>query len=335
MDLVTQTIELAGGNVLSAGHLLPYEKCIAACIKYRLNVISGDSSQMLNFANHVAALPESERCKLEITKIIYTSELMTQSQRNYLTSVFGPVSFFSLFASAETGPWAVADLNPTNATAADDDSITEFLYDSRAMKVEVLSLESGTWTSSAPDAPPPPPAETDFVDAGTAGHLVLTSLQRLKNPLVRYLSGDIGSIHALTDSSYTHIDPALRRHLMALRLHGRDRRFSFKWLGEYFEFETLEQVMKTAEWGVLQWQIIIERGRRTERLELRVLRRSRGEGILDREGLLRAVQDTFFLTDLNRGLLSLVLVDGLAGFERSESSGKVVRFIDRRARSRL
>ena len=329
MDLCTQLIELAGGNVLSAGHLMPYEKCIAACIKYGINAVSGDSSHILNFANHVAALPQGERCNIKIAKILYTSELMTRSKRQYLTSVFGQVSFFSLFASAETGPWAVADLN-NNATAnPDDDSTTEYLYDTRAMKIEILSPESGAW-SSASDSPP---AESDFENDGTTGHLVLTSLQRLKNPLVRYVSGDVGSVYPLAESSYTHIDPEMRRNLKALRLHGRDKRFSFKWLGEYFEYDKLDQVMQSPEWGILQWQIILEHGREwdhTETLELRLMRRLEDEKTLGKENLLRCVRDTFFVTDLNETLFRPVILDSLAGFERSESSGKVIGFIDKR-----
>ena len=281
---------------------MPHERSLAACLKYHVNVVTGGSSDVLNFAHYVASLPPDARDNLKITKIIYTCELLTWSQRKYLTTVFGPVSFFSIFASAETGPWAVAVSSTSTASNSDGDGTVDFLYDTRAMIVEVLSLDAGIWTSGLDF----PPAEEDFSTDGTAGHLVLTSLQRLKNPLIRYISGDVGSLHSLSESSYPQIDSESRKHLKVLRLHGRDKRFSFKWLGEYFDFEKLDQVMQTDGWGILQWQIIIENGKEWEgsdSLELRLMRRSEDGKILSEEELLRCFRDVFFLTELNEALL--------------------------------
>lgn len=60
-----------------------------------------------------------------------------------------------------------------------------------------------------------------------------------------------------------------------LRLHERDQRFSFKWLGECYELNKMEQLFKMEEWGILYWQIIVRHGTIWEDsnfLELRLMR---------------------------------------------------------------
>ena len=327
LDLVTQVIEQVGGNVLCAGHLMPREKLLAACTKYHVNVLAGDASDILNLAHHVATIPPSARCGLGITKIIYTCEMMSRSKREYLVSVFGPVAFFSMLSSAETGPWAVANFNSTGEP--DDGNAADFLFDTRAMNVEVLSLSSETMDSKSKS----PPRKLEMVPEGGVGHLVLTSLQRLRNPLVRYISGDIGSLRPLPELAESRIDPDARRHLKVLRLYGRDQRFSFKWLGEYFEFEKLDDIMQTEGWGILQWQIIIEHGTQWEgsdSLELRLIRRGVDEESLSNEELLKCLADVFFLTPMNEKLFRAVFLEDVQGFQRSETSSKVIRFIDKR-----
>ena len=326
LDLTTQGIEEAGGTVLCAGHLMPHEKSFATCAKYRVNVITGDSALILSFAHYVASLPSDTRSSLKITKIIYTCEMMTRPKREYLISVFGPVAFFSIFASAETGPFAAANFNMTGQP---DDDTADLIFDTRAMIIEVLSLTS-EFLNSKSDVPP---AESEMASDGTPGHLVLTSLQRLKNPLVRYISGDVGSVHPLPESAALQIDPGSRKHLKILRLHGRDQRFSFKFLGEYFEFDKLSRIMQTEEWGILHWQLIIEHGtvwEGSDSAELRVMRCSQHPEIISNEELIGQLGDVFFISALTEKLFRAVFVDDAQGFERSETSNKVIRFIDRR-----
>lgn len=306
---------------------MPHEKLLAACIKYHVNVISGDAPQILNFAHHIAALPSSARGSLRITKVNFTCEVMSRSKREYLVSVFGPVAFSSMLASAETGPWAVADFNVTGEP--DDDNAVDLLFDTRAMNVEVLSLSSETTSSNSES----PPGELQMAPEGSAGQLVLTSLQRLRNPLVRYISGDIGSIRPLPEVADSRIDVDMRRHLKVLRLYGRDQRFSFKWLGEYYEFGQLHCSMQTEKWGILQWQIILEHGKEWEgsdSLEVRMLRSGVDEKTISNEELLRGLVELFYLTPLNEKLLRVVFLDDVQGFERSETSRKIIRFIDKR-----
>ncbi len=306
---------------------MPHNQSFAICAKYRVNVITGDSAHILNFAHYVASLPSSEQCSVKITKIIYTCEMMTRAKREYLVSIFGPVAFSSMFASAETGPFAVANFSMTGQP--DNDDTTDLIFDTRAMIIEVLSLTSEALHSTSDT----PPAESEMATEGTAGHLVLTSLQRLKNPLVRYVSGDVGSVHPLPESAASQIDPDLRTHLKVLRLHGRDQRFSFKWLSEYYEFDKLSRDMQTDEWGILHWQLIVEHGtvwEGSDSIELRLMRRAQDSGIISEEELIGRLGDVFYLTSLTEKLFRAVFVDDAQGFERSETSNKVIRFIDRR-----
>ncbi|KAL9039306.1 MAG: hypothetical protein Q9214_004932 [Letrouitia sp. 1 TL-2023] len=328
LDLSTQTIELAGGNVLCAGHVMQHDKSVAACIRYHVNFLAGDAAMLVNFAHHVDSLGPDIRAKLHIKKIMYTSESMPQAKREYLVSVLGPISFFSSLGAAETGPWAVANLEWTKDIDDDgeDAHAATFFFDTRAMYVEVVPLSIDLKTAR--------PDNLELLPEGKTGHLVLTSLQRLRNPLVRYVSGDVGSLHSLPPGVASRFDPELRSYLRILRLYGRDQRFSFKWLSDYYEVDKLNHVMQTPEWGILQWQVILADDPNMEgsdSFELRLLRRSsRDQEILTEDELLSCLHETFFLTFLTEKLFRAVFVTDVNEFERSETSGKVVRVIDRR-----
>ena len=91
---MSDMLESAGGCVLNAGIDLLHEKSLAPCLEYRVNVITGDTTQILNFVHYLASLLPGgdgavDRSRLHITKIIYTSEQMDRSRRKWLTSVFG------------------------------------------------------------------------------------------------------------------------------------------------------------------------------------------------------------------------------------------------------
>ena len=367
---------------------MPYEKVLEACQKYHVNTIASDSSDLLGFAHYFSSLPPDTRINFRIDKIIYTCEPLPASKRAYLSSVFGSqVRFSSLYASAETGPWAVAIFpSPLGENESGDDAV-DFIFDSSAMKVEVLSPSSEALSAAAKARNVPPP-DKDWAPDGTTGHLVLTCLQRLKNPLVRYVSGDIGSVHDLPPSSQL-LNGEGKTALKILRLRGRDQRFSFKWLGEYFEFDKLAKILSEPSWGILQWQIIItddDQWKASHALELRILRRHTAQnedvdaaptkigmgtdsqsngfqthgkangavtanklnGVHDDDGELeldakraahmvndeeleQSLKSVFYLICKNERLFRLRYLSDIGGFERAETSRKVVRFIDRRS----
>ena len=102
-------------------------------------------------------------------------------------------------------------------------------------------------------------AEADMLPEGKPGHLVLISLQRMRNPLVRYVSGDVGSVHSLPDTTVAQLDPDciikegnesnIGQHLKMLRLHGRDLKRSFSFVGYPLESTELSMIMDGLEGG--------------------------------------------------------------------------------------
>ncbi|KAJ6502254.1 hypothetical protein C8R45DRAFT_818541 [Mycena sanguinolenta] len=328
LDLVTELLENAGASVLPVGHRVSHSVIVQLCVVHHVNVISGDSSQILQFALHVAGLPPAAREALCINKIIYTSEPLVRAQRQYLTSVLGPVAISSLFASAESGPWAVMNLALTGDVA---DDAADLIFDARAMCVEIFP-------PSAVNEDQPRSAvsqEIRTLPDGESGAIVLTSLQRLRNPLVRYVSGDVGSLRSLPASATAVIPNEIARHLRVLRLHGRDQRFSFKWQGEYFELNFLRDFfLKREDLGILQWQIVLQDDEhsRAQRCEVRLLRGPRVvEGELpapsDSE-VVQLVQKVFYVAPVNEALFCVTFVVDATGFERSATGNKVIRFVN-------
>lgn len=46
-----------------------------------------------------------------------------------------------------------------------------------------------------------------MLSEGKPAHLVLSFLQRLRNPQVRYVSGDVGSVYLFPDAAAAQLDP--------------------------------------------------------------------------------------------------------------------------------
>jgi phenylacetate-coenzyme A ligase PaaK-like adenylate-forming protein len=329
LDLVTEMLENAGASVLCAGHLMSHANVVKLCVAHCVNVVCGDSSQILQFALHVAGLPPATRDALCINKVIYTSEPLVRAQRRYLTSVLGPVSICSLFASAESGPWAVMNLALTGDVA---DDAADFIFDSRAMCVEVLPL-------SALNEDQPQSASAREIHAlpdGEKGAIILTSLQRLRNPLVRYVTGDVGSLHPLPAAAIASISNEIAPHLRVLRLQGRDQRFSFKWQGEYFELHFLEDFFQQREdLGVLQWQILLRDNEHSHAQECEV-RLLRGRRVVEASppafsdsDLVQLLEKVFCVRPLDQSLFGVTFVVDGTGFERSATGNKVLRFVNR------
>lgn len=298
---------------------MPHSDVVTLFVEHHINVLSGDSGQILQFALHVSSLPSTIRDSIRITKILYTSEPLTYSQRAYLASIFGPILICSAFASAESGPWAVMNLAVTGDTA---DDAADFIFDTRDIIIEVLPLSAGSGDAESDQ-------DKHHLPDGEVGVITLTSLQRLRNPLVRYISGDLGSLHPLPAND--RLPPDGAQHLKVIRLRGRDQRWSFKWQGEYFEFEFLRQLLQREDWGVLQWQIVLQAELNNDHCEIRLLRGALNYSQIPDMELEKELQKAFFVTPINACLFHVRFVD-LQGFERSITGGKVIRFVDRRVK---
>lgn len=310
-------MENAGGTVYCAGHLMPHAEVARLVSGFRINVISGDSSQIVQFALYVSTLPDTQRKAIRISKIIYTSEPLVRPQRAYLTSVFGgDVLICSVLGSAEAGPWAV--VNPAVTGNGDDDDAADFIFDTRDIIVEVLPQTVGEDPAGNGIEP---------LQDGEVGVLATTSLQRLRNPLIRYLTGDVGSLHSLPKTDL--IDPEEAQYFRVLRVQGRDKRFSFNWQGEYFEFKNIRDLIQSEEFFVLQWQIIRkETPTHTHHLQIRLLRGQHNDRRLPEDDLVRKLKKFFHVVPDTEKYFQITFVSGLQEFERSKTGSKVMHYLD-------
>ncbi|KAJ5375416.1 hypothetical protein N7517_007422 [Penicillium concentricum] len=322
LDLVSEILENAGASVLCAGSRMDAAEVVHTLINYRVNVLTGDSSQIIHIVHHISTLPAEQRSEIRINKVIYTSDLMTYTQRGYVSKILGGVKILSILGSAEAGPYAISNPDLTGRCTL---SARDFVFDTRAMLIEILHSSTINEDSSVGKCGGRP------VPEGEQGIIVQTSLQRLRNPLVRYITGDIGSIHTMPEIAAGIIPESELKHFRVLRLGGRDRRFSFKWFGEYFNFDEIENLMQTEGSGILQWQVILDSFDSSPQstLEVRMLRAAAGDGVLDKETFVNLVDNFFFVFPENRHLFRVNFLDDLEGFEKSSTGNKIMKLVNR------
>lgn len=291
---------------------------IQLMINYHANVLSGDSGQIVSIVHYISTLPKEERDSIKLDKIIYTSEGLTLSQRSHIREVLGDIQIYSILGSAEAGPYAVSWPHLTRnywATASYED----FIFDTRMTRIEILPL-----SFSEHDSNPEP------VEDGQQGVIAQTSLTRLRNPLVRYVTGDVGSLHPLPGDSRALIPEMDWEYLRILRLQGRDRRFSFEWEGNYLEFSGLNAMMNDAKSGILQWQIVLDKMEPTmeKLLEVRIFRSNVNADAMSERDLVDRIETFFYVFSGNRSRFKIVFLKDDSAFKRSVTGRKVIRFIN-------
>ncbi|KAI0150531.1 hypothetical protein GGR57DRAFT_493058 [Xylariaceae sp. FL1272] len=318
LDLTTEILENAGASVLSAGQHMAMPDVVKLSIKYHANVVCGDANQIVSMVQCISTLPDSERRGVKLDKIVYTSEILTASQRSYIIQTMGPISIYSIIGSAEAGPYAVS--GPGLTTQAQSASYNDFVFDTRTTMIEVLPLSASEHDDSL-----------EPLDQGQRGVIAQTCLTRLRNPIVRYITGDVGSVHPLSSSARCLLADIDCRYMRVLRLYGRDRRFSFDWDGEYIEFHQLGALMNSEEHKVLQWQLILDKLDHSpaRTLELRVLCADSDTNAESNRDLVQNIERFFELYDGNRQRFRLVFCENIDCFERSLTGRKVIKFVDR------
>ncbi|KAE8380440.1 hypothetical protein BDV26DRAFT_302870 [Aspergillus bertholletiae] len=320
LDLMSEMLENAGATVFSAGNYMTPAEVVDALAHYHINVITGDGSQVIQVVHHISTLPAEERSKINLTKVLYTSEPLTEAQRSHITATLGPVKISSVWGSAEAGPCALT--NPDLISDERPPGTSDFIFDTRQVVIEILPPSASEGDSSA---------RIRSVPDGEEGIIVQTSLLRRRNPLVRYITGDIGSLQPLPEKARAIIPESEHKHLRVLRLRGRDRRFSFKWFAMYFEFENIVSFMQADRTGILQWQVILDTLESSPQttLEIRLLRQADSQQIMSKKEFVDSLEKYFFILDENRHLFQITFVDDLSGFEKSSTGNKVMKFVDR------
>ncbi|KAJ4238410.1 hypothetical protein NW757_013110 [Fusarium falciforme] len=316
-DLTLEILENAGATLLAAGNRMPSSKVVELLQIYHANALAGDGSQIVQVVQYISTMTTG-RDKIKLDKIIYTSEALNSVQKAHIYAVLGPIKIVSLIGSAEAGPYGASnpDLTPTDPSA----NYTDFVIDTRTNLFEILPLSLSENDRSASPLP-----------EGETGIIAQTSLVRLRNPLVRYVTSDIGSLHRLPDQARDRIPEKDWPFMRILRLHGRDSRFSFTWDGEYIEFDKLKTLMSDASFGVLQWQVILDKMEPSKEasLEIRMLCAERNETLLSRQEIIDHLHAFFYIYSSNQHRFQATFVDDLNAFERSETGRKVIKFIDR------
>lgn len=309
-------MENAGASTLAAGSNMSPSRVVQLLADYHVNVLTGDGSQVVQVVHHISTLCPEERGKIKLDKIIYTSEALTKAQKSHIKAVLGSAKICSVLGSAEAGPFAVSTPDLTLGDGLE--GYSDFVFDTRMTLMEVLPL-------AAADND----ADTEPLLDGETGTIALTSLTRLRNPVVRYMTGDIGSLHALPDQARSTIPKADWPYLRILRLQGRDRRFSFVWDGCYLEYESCSALMATASFGILQWQVILDvvEPSKAVLLDIRLLRSEASE--VPKRDIVDRVREFFHVNASNENRMRVTFVEDLTGFELSRTGHKVVKFIDR------
>lgn len=322
MDLMAEIFENGGASVLCGGSYMSTSSVAKALADYHVTVLAGDSSQIVNTVDYISTLPHEERERIQIKKVIYTSEMLTPAQRSFIVEVLAGVKIYSIYGSSEAGPWAIS--SPDLKDSQSPENSQDFVFDTRSMVVEILdsSILDDEITSTSGLVPIP---------EGEPGIIVQTSLHRLRNPLVRYVTGDIGSIHPLPEHYRSKVPNTDRDFFRVLRLYGRDRRFSFEWDGMYFEFENLAALLGHEDCGILQWQVILGRleSSPTSTVETRVFRPSHSSSMISEAALTERIMSFFNAFSGNRPRLSVTFVKDKKDFVRSGTGNKVMKFVDR------
>ncbi|KAK9792900.1 putative AMP-dependent synthetase/ligase domain-containing protein [Seiridium cardinale] len=319
LDLILEILGNAGATVVPAGHLMSPKGIVQLLQDFHINVLAGDGSQIIQIVHYLSSLTGGRQgTRLVLDKIIYTSEALTVAQKAYICAVLGRVRICSVLGSAEAGPYGAS--YPDLGTSGFDAHHTDFVIDKRLSLIEIFPL-----SVTAKDFCPAPLPE------GETGLITLTSLARLRNPVVRYVTGDVGSLHPLPEKACMTLPEADLPHMSILRLQGRDSRFSFAWDGEYIEMEKLNGALSDANLAIVQWQAVLDRmvPSNEASLEIRLLCPRSDENNVFRDSVVAQIRSFFYLNPTNSHRFKITFVKDRNEFELSPTGRKVVKFINR------
>lgn len=188
-------MENARATVLSAGSYMPPVEVAKALANYHINVLTRDGSQIIQVVHHISMIAPAIRDCIHLNKIIYTSEPLTSPQRDFIKAVLRNIKIISIMGSSEAGPWAISNPDLTGEQSLISGCV-DFIFDTRHVLLEIFP------SSVSDDAALSGMATLPHREQGI---IVQTSLQRLRNPLVRYITGDVGSLHPLLEGAHARI----------------------------------------------------------------------------------------------------------------------------------
>jgi len=352
-DLTGTLMDRCGATELSIGSDAKDADIAHIGKAFGANMIAAPSSRLLQFARYVYGLRREggqEKVGFRLKKALFTSEPLSKAQEKFLKEALEVETISSIYGSAEAGPWG----GTIPQKIAGSEGLEEeeapgmpaprpFVFDRRQMVVEIIDPEENVLDASTN----PRPEGGKLI----VGEIVLTSLTRFKNPLVRYRTGDFGSLHSF--SSLLGIEEILKEqpeaaeYLCGITMHGRDSSASFFLDSDYINtIEIDRQVFAKPEWDIVQWQVIVyhltdeelknardamvdSHGGHvpTEGVEFRVVRKSdQSPPVGYEERLGRALVESV----IEEGVKLEVKVVGYDGLEKGKMARKVIKIVDRR-----
>ncbi|KAL1409568.1 hypothetical protein Q8F55_003553 [Vanrija albida] len=291
-DLTSSMIDLAGGTELAAGiHATPAE-ALGYARQFGADTVFAAGSRLVALATWADTHPASAHT---FHTALFTSEPLSQKQEAFVRRALGVRAIGSVYGSAECGPVAVAP-----PCAEPGGEARTFVVDRSMFVVEIV--RDGEVLASSVD---PRPA------AHAVGEVVLTSLVRYRNPIVRYRTGDYGVIRADENPDWVSVE-----------LHGRDKDLYFQVATEYIDVATVEKVM--ARYAVLQWQVVLGAG---ESVEFRAVFDGEGGPVQERADAVKAeICDHILGHDIPVAVLAV----GYDQLEKGSMARKVRKIVDNR-----
>ncbi|KAF5626174.1 hypothetical protein F52700_8891 [Fusarium sp. NRRL 52700] len=316
LDLTLEIMENAGASVLAAGHQCPPATVVQILQDFNVNVLTGDSSQIISIVHQISTMPDKKK-NIKITKVIYTSEGLSVMQRAQIYKVLAPVAIYSVLGSAEAGPYGAS--SPFLVDIDLSSNSNDFIIDTRMTIIEVLPLSCAE--SDRDEIPEPLPD-------GETGVITQTVLTRLRHPVIRYITGDIGSLHDLPQKAVGRFAKHDLPHYRVLRLQGRDHRFSFMWDGCDFQFDKLNTILCDPRSEVLLWQVILDKMKPSQEisLEIRLLSGQSSRDTVSLQILSERLKNCLDVNVSNEHKFKITFVNDALGFELSGIGRKVIRF---------
>ncbi len=157
-EIFTEFCNRAGSTLLPLTEYAPDELAFSMSETFAANTIIAMPSRAVSFAEYL----RKHKLNLQFDHMIFAGEPLSESRRDYLKAVLKIKKFSGVFGSAESGVWGFQpDFLPVN---------TYFIAP------ELVHLEIAS------------------PDAQGFGSVIITNLVRMRNPLLRYDSGDRGRL---------------------------------------------------------------------------------------------------------------------------------------------
>ena len=190
-EIFTEFCSRAEVTVLPVNEHAPDPMVCRMAELFHADTIIGMPSRLVEFAEYV----QNNQIQVHFEHLIFAGEALSKERRAYLEKILNIRRFTGIFGSAESGIWAFQpDFLPLNSYVI----VQELMY------VEIVSADENGY-----------------------GKIVLTNLVRVKNPLLRYDTGDTGRLRKMIfDGREVYVLDLLQRAGVSFEIG--ESRFTFK-----------------------------------------------------------------------------------------------------------